>query len=193
MFLDKIAKLVSIILGPHTWSILLFIIVVLNTGLTNEQLAVVLPSVLLLQVAIPVSYLLFAPRLGWIKKWDMESKKERWPFLLLILVTYLISLLIIYVYGNILLFHLSIIIIFLIITLFIITFKWKVSLHTSLNTMAALSINFLFDWNLPLLYLTIPVIFWARLRLKKHTVSQLIMGIVVTTMVLLGGLALFGY
>jgi hypothetical protein len=59
--------------------------------------------------------------------------------------------------------------------------------------MAALSINFLFDWNLPLLYLTIPVIFWARLRLKKHTVSQLIMGIIVTTIVLLGGLGFFGY
>lgn len=191
--LINIAKYLAVILGPHIWLPILFVLIILKSGLSNQQLIIIFPSVLVLQVIVPLLYLIFAPKLGWVGAWDMKSKEERRPFFIMMLVLTIISLLVIYFFGNAFLLNLNIILISLLVILFGITYYWKISLHTSLNTATAILVNSLFNWTLPLLYLTIPLIFWARLKLKKHTTSQLIAGVVVTTFVTLSGLFLFGY
>ncbi len=193
MSLKKLANLLAIALGPHILLPLLFILIVLKSGLNSNQLKIIFPTVLLLQVVVPIAYLIIAPRFGWIGKWDMKKKEERRPFFALMLTLNIISLTVIYFFGNKLLFQLNLIFISLLVILFVITIFWKISLHTSFNTGAALIINFLFNWKVPILYLIIPIIFWSRLKLKKHTINQLITGIVVTSVITLSGLALFGY
>ncbi len=190
---EKIARFLSVVLGPHVWLPLLFILVILKSGLTSTQARIVLPSVLLLQVILPLTYMIIAPKLGWVSKWDMELKEERRPFFFFLLVLTLINLTIIYFFGNNFLFDLNIIFIVLLLILFGITKYWKISLHLSLNTASLILINFLFSWRFPFLYLIIPIIFWARLKLKKHTVNQLVAGIVITAIITFGGLHLFGY
>lgn len=190
---EKLAKILAVILGPHVWLPILFVIVIMKSGLTPNQLVIIFPSVLILEVIIPIAYLVIAPKLKWIGEWDMMTQKERLPFFLLMLTTTTISLIIIQLFGNKLLLHLNIIILSSLITLFIITIFWKISLHTSLNTAAVIIVNFLFNWRLPLLYLTIPIIFWARHHLKKHSLNQLIAGVVITASIILGELFVFGY
>lgn len=190
---EKIAKFLAVALGPHIWTPLLFILIISKSGMTPQQTIIIFPTVLLLQVIIPIAYLIIAPKLGWVGKWDMETKEERRPFSILMLALTAITLIIIYLVGNSFLLHLNLIFITLLIALSAITVYWKISLHTSLNTAASIIVNFLFGWSLPFLYLAIPAIFWARLELKKHTVSQLAAGIVVTTIITIGGFVLFGY
>lgn len=189
----KLAKFLSIILGPHILSPILFIVVIFKSNLQSNQLAIIFPTVLLLQVIIPVSYLIIAPKLGWVSEWDMKTQKERQPFFVLLFILTTISLFVIYLFGNKLLLHLNLIFLFLLIVLSAITIFWKISLHASLNTAVAIIINFLFDWKFPILFLVIPTIYWARLQLKKHSTSQLLAGITLTTLVTFGGLYLFGY
>ncbi len=193
MFSEKIARFISVLLGPHVWLPLLFILIIFKSGLTSTQAKVILPSILLLQVVLPLTYMIIAPRLGWVSKWDMELKEERKPFFLFLLVLTLVNLTIIYFFGNNFLFDLNIIFIVLLLVLFGITKYWKISLHLSLNTASLILINFLFSWQFPFLYLIIPIIFWARLKLKKHTVNQLSAGVIITAIVIIGGLKLFGY
>ncbi len=167
---EKIARYLSIFLGP-LWLPVLFVLIILKSGLSGQQLVITFPSVLTLDVVIPILYLIIAPKLGWVGKWDMESKEERGPFLGLMLVLSIVTLLIIHFFGNTFLFNLNIIYISFLVIIFGITNYWKISFHTSLDTASVILINFIFDWKLPLLYLTIPIIFWARWKLKKHTIG----------------------
>lgn len=190
---NGLAGIISILLGPHVWLPVLFILIILRSGLTSDQLKIIFPTVLLLQVIIPISYLLFAPRLGWIKDWEMKDLKERKPFMYLMVALGLVSLAVIYIFGNQFVFGLSLVWLILLVILLLITRIWKISLHMALIVTATIIVNFLFDWKMPVLYLMIPVLFWARLKLKRHSVKQLLAGTVVTAAILIGGFVLLGY
>ena len=188
----RVAKWLSVILGPLFWLPALFLIIIFKSGLAPSQIKILFPTIFTLQVIMPQLYLYIGPKLGWITSWEMNDREERKSFFILILILSLISLSIIYLIGTDLLLNLSLILLALLILLLIITRYWKISLHTAFNTGATLVINYLFNWKLSLLYLTIPLIYWARLKLKRHTVSQLFSGIVVALVIILGGFFLFG-
>lgn len=192
-FSDTLAKWLSILLGPHVWLPVLFFLIIFNSGLTPGQLKIIFPTVFLLDVVIPIAYLVFGPRLGWLKSWEMKEIKERNPFMYTMLVLAVISLGIIYFLGNKLLLDLALIYLVCIVVLLLITRFWKISLHVGLNVLAAVMINFIFGWKAPLLYLIIPIIFWARWRLKRHTLAQLFAGFLVMLAILFGGLSIFRY
>jgi len=189
----KIAKLLSVLLGPQMWLPVLFLATILRSGLTSQQLVILFPSILFLEVVIPLSYLYLAPKMGLATAWDLPKRKERYPFLALVFINNLVSLFLAHQFGTRLLFDLNILLITCLIVLFTITTHWQISLHTALNTFGGILINFLFGWNLLLLYITIPIIFWARLTLNKHSTIQLLTGIVVSGLIALGGLRYLGY
>lgn len=75
----------------------------------------------------------------------------------------------------------------------LITYIWKISLHTMLNVTATILVNFLFGWTLPILYIFIPIIGWARYYHKHHTFLQVVIGAIVSGLITLGMLNYFGY
>ncbi|MDP3012459.1 MAG: hypothetical protein HQ569_02895 [Actinobacteria bacterium] len=62
----------------------------------------------------------------------------------------------------------------------IITYFWKVSAHTAWITFMVITFNILFGkWMLFLLPL-IPMVGWARVKIKRHTVKQVISGSIIS-------------
>ncbi|MBN1177814.1 MAG: hypothetical protein JXD18_01270 [Anaerolineae bacterium] len=57
----------------------------------------------------------------------------------------------------------------------IITLKWKVSMHSAAAAGAATLIWCIFGKSLPLL-IGVPIIAWSRVRLRRHTIAQTIVG-----------------
>lgn len=186
----NLAKILSIILGPQVWLPTLLIILLLRANLSFNQLIILAPVLLFFQFLIPLAYLYVAKRLGKEVAWDLPRRKDRFLFLGVCILSYQIALIVIYFYGNSFLFNFSLIPLFLLLILSAITLFWKISLHSSLNTTGAILLNFLFGWNLPWLYLTIPIIFWARIKLKRHTFIQLLAGVIVSGVLILGSLYL---
>lgn len=184
----KVAQLISILLGPQIWLPVLFFIIIFRLGAHPGLFF----SILFLQVIIPLAYLYLAPKLGLGTHWDLPKRQERYPFLAIVLIGSLISLFLSYQFGTKFLFDLNSLTVIFLIVFFLITLYWQISLHTALNTFGAILVNFLFDWNLAFLYLTIPTILWARLTLKRHTLSQLMAGIIISAIITLGGLYLLG-
>lgn len=191
--MNKLAEIISVLLGPHVWLPAIFIAAIFSSHLNQPQLITLLPSIVILQVIIPLAYLYIAPKIGLASAWDLPKRKERYLFLAVISISSIMSLLLIYSFGTKLLFHLNLLLFILLLVLFEITLRWKISLHISLNTTGAILINFLFGWNLLFLFLAIPLIFWARLTLKKHTAWQLLAGILISASFMLVGLKLVGY
>lgn len=181
----RLARVISIILGPPGWLPVLFLTIVFKSGLNNFQQAILLPTILILDVIIPLGYLFMAPKLGWAKAWDLPNRQERYPFFALLFFSNVTTFGLIYLLGATFLFQLCVMLTAILAVIILITFYWKISLHTSLATVGTIVLNFLFDWKLPYLYLTIPVVFWARLVLKRHNVAQLLAGCIVS-----GGLAI---
>lgn len=191
--MKKTAELISIILGPAFWMPFIFFLVFFRSGLSVYQLKILLPTIFLLEVAIPLAYLYIAPRIGWATKWDLPKREERYPFLALVVVTASISLIIISFFGTKTLFGFSIILSTLLLVSTLISHFWKISLHVSLNVVGSLLTNFVFSWKLPILYLAIIVILWARYELKKHSLIQLLVPVALDSAIIFVLLYLFGY
>ena len=123
----------------------------------------------------------------------VEYSTERATIMSFSAISFLVSLFLAGLWGNKLLFDLLTIEIFLTIVILVITKFWKISLHAALNTTGALIVNFLFNWNLPVLYLVVPLVVWSRLMLKKHTPEQLVAGVLTSGALTLLSLAYLGY
>lgn len=178
MHSKKLAEIISIILGPHFWLPLLLVVFFTKTQLTSEQIKILLPTMLIFQVIVPISYIFIALKLKKVSAWDLPIKEERYFILSLMFISYLITLLMTYVYGNLLIFHLNLILFILLTITSFITYFWKISIHAILNTFGAIFINFLFNWQFPIIYLVIPIIIWARYKLGRHDFKQLLAGII---------------
>lgn len=188
---EKIAKFLSIILGLHFWFPALLIIGLIKSNLPDAKIAILFPALFLLQIIIPIAYIHIALHFKKVSNWDLPKKEERIFFLSMSMIAYLISMIIIYFLGNQFLFNLGLIVFTILTVMVITTYFWQISLHTALNTAGSIIINFLFNWSAPWLYLSIPIIFWARFKLKRHNPAQLFAGIILSGGITLGMLKFF--
>lgn len=188
---EKIAKLLSVILGLHFWFPAFLIIGLLKSGLSSSKISILFPILFLLQIIIPIAYIHIALHFKKVSNWDLPKKEERIFFLSMSMIAYLISMIIIYFLGNQFLFNLGLIVFTILTVMVITTYFWQISLHTGLNTTGAIIVNFLFNWSVPWLYLSIPIIFWARFKLKRHDITQLMAGMILSGGITLGMLKFF--
>ncbi len=65
----------------------------------------------------------------------------------------------------------------------VVTFFWKISVHLAAFTLGVLMLNILFGWQWWWLFLLVPVLMWARIVRKKHTLMQTVAGTVLTLVV----------
>ncbi len=181
----KLAKFLSLILGPVIlWPVTLTIIL-FNTHLHYQQLIIFLPALFLLQAVIPFGYILLAFKGKKISDLDLTKRRERYRPIFVVAACLLMSLVVIYFFGNRELFSLSALLFLLIFLNGIITVFWKISFHMAINTVFVILINYFYHWSFVYLLVFLPLIFWSRLTLKKHTVNQLLGALVLNGAVII--------
>lgn len=189
---NKLAKLISIAFGPEVLLPALLVIIVFKSGLTFKQMEIVIPAVLVFQFLVPAIYILMMLKLKETSSWDLPRRQDRYRFLLVTVASFMVSLALIYQFGNRFLLELNLILTILALIFFTVTFFWKISLHSGIATTVSILANFLFDWKIPALYLMIPLVWWSRYALGRHTLAQLLAGACLCAAVSLGFLTLFG-
>ncbi len=133
---------------------------------------------LLFGVLIPFLYVFFLYRKRRIKSMHIPLRRNRIKPLAIACISYSAGLLVLYLLDGPS-FLKSIFAISAISTtiLTIITYYWKISLHTSYITFVVITFHILFGkWMFPLILL-VPTIGWARIKIKKHTISQVVLGV----------------
>lgn len=190
--MHKIAKLVSLVLG-FPWIIVLVYVVFSQAQVTREQLIPLASMSLFFHILIPFIYLMWAMKTGRVSDLDITKREQRYGILTVMILSYIASLFVTYSIGNVIVFHVLAIIVAYLAIVYVITFYWKISLHMGVNVLSVILINFFYDWKLSFLFLALPLIFWSRYTLKKHTPAQLLLGALVSGSVALGGLRIFGY
>ncbi len=177
------ARLISDILSPPViWGFLAFPIAFHEARSLQQALTWALTYTLMVCV-IPAIYIGFMVWRGQITDLHMEVRKERIrPFIVSIIGTVLAWALLRWMDAPPLLPFFALVSLVLLGTMLLVTLVWQISMHTMSITCAVVAAGALYGVG-PALLLTplIPVVGAARLKLRRHTLAEVIAG------VLLGG------
>jgi len=125
----------------------------------------------------PLAFLLWAIKTRRVSNWDLTNRRQRVRALVVFLGLLGVDFILIQMFGNAYLVQLFLFFFFWFAGFFAITLFWKISGHTSTLTLASLFIIQWFGWALWPILLTIPLVSWARVKRKNHTVAQVVAGV----------------
>ena len=175
--MEKPAKAVSNIFSPTTETLL---IIWLATSLNItflSPLKVFLISIFFCFV-VPFGFFLFLIKIKKISDWDISNRKERYVFNIITFFSIILCFSVFYFLNEkaLVYFYMRLLLPFLL--YFLITFFWKISGHMLVNSIFILLLYFRFQRSIVLILgiLLLIVVGWSRIKLKKHTLAQVIAG-----------------
>ena len=191
---EKWAKIISFVFDGSFISIPVFIIICMIV-VDNVMMAISWALLcLFFGMILPFLYIFFLYRKNKIYDIHIPEKTNRMKPLLFTLLSYVTGLIVLYVLEAPI--FLKVIFILTIISTSIltaITYYWKISLHASWITFVVITFNVLLGpWMLLLLPL-IPIIGWARVKARRHTTPQVILGAGISSIVCFVGYHLYGF
>lgn len=180
--MNKFAKIISYIFDGSFISIpILFVICLIVVENKLEAVGWAFLC-LLFGVVIPYLYIGFLYKKKEINNMHIPEKENRMKPLLLSCASYIACFIILYLLdGPVFLKSIFAISVVSTIILTIITYFWKISIHTSWITFIVITFNILLGRWMLLMIPLIPVIGWARVKIKKHTINQVIFGAGIST------------
>ena len=191
---EKWAKIISFVFDGSFISIPIFIVICMV--LVEDKMAALNWAMLciLFGMIIPVVYIFFLYRKNKILDMHMPDRKNRMKPMIFTIISNIVGFVVLYLLkAPFFLRTLCILSIIATSILTVITFYWKISLHTSWITSIVITFNVLLGpWMLLLLPL-IPMIGWARVRAKKHTTPQVLMGAGISTVICFLGYRFTGF
>lgn len=172
---DRLARWISILFDSSILSLPIF----LAFGYASSQTRGLLWAslTLLIVTGIPMAYLLIGIKGGWVSDMELSKREERPRFILVSLSSDILALLVLRFPGGP---HLLTIIVLtyfcLAIVMFSISSFWKISMHMA--GVGGFSTALVFVFGAPALwvFLSLPLVAWARLYRRKHDIPQLIAG-----------------
>ena len=174
---EKWARIISFVFDGSFISIPIFIVICMI--LVEDKMAALNWAMLciLFGMIIPFIYIFFLYRKNKIYDIHMPDRKNRMKPMIFTIFSNIAGFIVLYLLkAPFFLRTLCILSIIATSILTVITFYWKISLHTSWITSIVITFNVLLGpWMLLLLPL-IPIIGWARVRAKKHTTPQVVLG-----------------
>lgn len=174
--MHKFSKIISRVFDFYVWFPVVLLASIFNSGLSLNQIKILLPTLILFNVVVPTSYFFMDLASRGISDIDVTKRQQRYHLFGRLAVISAISTLISLIFANQMFFVLQLIGLVLAATIFAVTFFYKISGHMILNASSAFILNFLFDWQLLWLFLIVPLVALARIYLKKHTLAEVLAG-----------------
>ncbi len=170
-----LARWISILFDSATLSVVIFPLIGWQAaGLRGVAWSLV---ALLILSGLPGLYIWWGIRRGWISDWELSRRSDRPRFILVSLMSDLLALGVLGFGGAPrLIWLLALIYACLGIVMFTISHFWKISLHMVGVSGFATLLTYVFGLAALWTFLALPLVGWARLHRKKHTVAQLVAG-----------------
>ncbi|MCJ7472404.1 MAG: hypothetical protein MUP02_06335 [Actinobacteria bacterium] len=191
---EKWAKIISFVFDGSFISIPIFIIICMV--LVEDKMAALNWAMLclLFGMIIPFIYVFFLYRKNKILDIHMPDRNNRMKPMIFTLISYITGFTVFYLLKAP--FFLKTIFVLSIIStsiLTIITHYWKISLHASWITFIVITFNVLLGPWMLLLMPLIPIIGWARVRAKRHTTPQVVLGAGISSIICFLGYHFSGF
>lgn len=182
------AKLINFILHPVILIVPSVFFVIVVTG-GNIETALLWSGIALSFVLFITFYILIGIRVGFFTNFDVSNRKQRiylFPVILFAGVTFLFSLIIFN--GPRSLFFTLIYFLISVAILALVNLKIKASIHVGSITAATVSVVYFFGDKYFFLVLLIPIMAWARIKQKRHTLKETIVGFILGFLLALLGI-----
>ncbi|MFA6023940.1 MAG: hypothetical protein WC777_01860 [Candidatus Gracilibacteria bacterium] len=132
-------------------------------------------AVLGLSFVMPFLYFLYLYKTKRISDFDVSKRIQRYPLYYATLIGLMLSIIYLYLFSTKEIFYDFSRLLAIATLLILFNFKIKVSIHVALITILCFAL--VQDFNLsPLIFLTIPLVVYSRLLLKRHKPLELILG-----------------
>lgn len=178
-----LAKVISRLFDLYTWSLVIYVLALTQTGLSRPQFIFLGLSLLLLEVIFPVGLFILFLKKKLITDIDLTQRRQRPLYFSCLFLLVAFGSLLSYVAGTRLFFIIQLVELFLIGGMIIITIFWKISGHTMINAAGIFFLNYFFGWQYWWLFCLLLPIGWSRWYLRKHTFPQLWLGAAVGAIV----------
>lgn len=173
---DTFAKKISLITTGFPWLIIFLVLLFAEIYIRSDMNRIDYILMFIMSVWTFVSAYILKRKLNI----DQKSRLHRSYFLLAIIPGWVVILIPFLFFGVDKLLVEAVLLAFGIsLVLLINNIFYRISFHVSINTSIILILNHFTDWKYILLFLTIPFVAWSRYYLKKHTLFQLLAGLLV--------------
>lgn len=189
---QTVAKIISYSLDPSLMWPFFVLLVLVGTGLNYDEMKELFIPLFLIELFAPVALLGYFHHIGKVSDWEMTDVKERRLFFTVVAAMHVFTVLVLYMWGTELAWQIRLAVLIIEVIGTGVTFFWKISIHLAAFTMVVLTLNVLFGWQWWPLFLLIPVLMWARVVRKKHTIMQTVIGASFTVIFMLALLLAFG-
>lgn len=145
---------------------------------------------LFVDVLVPTVFFLTMLYHRQITSWDIRKREERIPLYAFALICHMGGIWLAYVVGKT---HLASVLLLYYasgIVFFLITLRWKISIHAGVNAVLITSLNMFYQWRYWYLYGLVLAVMWARVYQKHHTWSQVMLGALLGVGMMIGGLGM---
>lgn len=193
----KIAEVVSFITNPGLLAIVIIFIAVYRSDMPSNVATSWYITVLILNCIIPGAVYLFFTKKGYVFDDTLSHKnvhKERiilFASFLFVAILELLAMIVMHEYYEPL-FATIVGGIVSIVVVSIVSYFWKVSMHSSMITCFTMMLVFIFGYQYWLIFLLIPLVWWARLVLNRHTIWQLLAGCGLSIIIIVSVFKFFG-
>lgn len=182
---EKAARLISDVLSPPVVAGLSLIVVAFFAGtmIVWESIGIFL----IIAIGLPTLYVFWLVNRKLITDFHIPIRRQRIKPMLVMLASAFISLgLLVIIHPPRFVILLSITAVTQLVLIFLITLKWKISGHAATISTFSILCWVLFGPIAGFVFILIPVVIWARLRLRRHTPLQTIAGTVLGLLSLVG-------
>jgi membrane-associated phospholipid phosphatase len=177
MLKKKIARIISEVFNGFLTMILTPLISILLSPLDFQRKAILG----IIYVLIPLLPYLLLRKLGLVSDYEFSKRKERPVYFFTLSILFGLTYLFVNTLGNEILSTISLNIFLVSTVISFITLLWKISGHMTYSTLLFTTVIFLIDSPyLLLLFLFTPLIAWSRIVLGKHTLTQTMLGTLIT-------------
>lgn len=167
--------MISRALDP-VWEIPLAILLAIGFAVKEGLRWRFLGLILFIDAFVPMIFFLLMLYHKQIKDWDIQNRAQRIPLYLFTLVCHLGGLWLAHEFGKGDLFQILVVFYAVAVLFFLITLKWKISLHAGVNSVLITTIVMFYGTKYVWLYSLLCLVMWARVYLKHHTLGQVVAG-----------------
>jgi hypothetical protein len=145
---------------------------------------------LFVDAIVPLIFFLIMLYHKQIKDWDVKNRAQRIPLYLFAMFCHSGGIWLAHELGKTQLVSILLVFYAVAVIFFLITLKWKISLHAGVNAVLFTTINLFYDFQYVWLYSLLFLVMWARVYQKHHTWAQVIAGALLGSGVVYIGLLL---
>jgi membrane-associated phospholipid phosphatase len=176
---ETVANILSYVLSPTVFAFYVILIFLLFPPLHHpENIFVNLLLAIIFICIFPVLMILYFKQKGKVDIW-VSNQDQRLPFYLVAIIGYILGSIIFYLRGETTLFVLSVAYAGVTSAVTIGNFSTKVSSHSAGVAGPLLAVTLVYGVLALPSFLLLPLVFWSRLKLNAHSLTQLTLGTII--------------